>query len=337
MKEPSKSPPPLVTECPDVPIDWRRVQRQHDFALLCEIQDKTKRPQETPSQLEGPALDQLRVVLGAPLDVDDESPIDLEPRYFVVGDGSLADDLRAKAMQQIEPIDVARLHKRQWSGCQELARRSLADARRIARCCESTAWRASRWSTHRYVSERGRPEAAQVSRAAGSTSFHYFAAGSYRMWPRGPGWRDWLYDPDVPHAMGTVYDMAAPREAAVLRSELLFATSLLKASVLDSDMFLEHKTCPILVVSFHARFSARVLQVHLESGHMVVRASRLLDLHAGHGSQDFARVVRWLDCRPMGDTRWECADSTWQQDEPVAASSEKREPPRHAMAIVQPA
>ncbi|PHH69519.1 hypothetical protein CDD83_5696 [Cordyceps sp. RAO-2017] len=165
-----------------------------------------------------------------------------------------------------EPIPLHRLRARGRPGRQDCARTALADATRTARHCETAAWRSSRWITHRYVRERNRPAAAVTDRASGLA--HCFVAGSYRMWPRGVG--EWAYDPDVPHAIGTVYDSTSPRHGAVLRSELLFAVSLLKASVEDSNMFINHKTCPALVVSFHGRFSARILQVHLQNGRMVV-------------------------------------------------------------------
>ncbi|KAM4055087.1 hypothetical protein HRG_005896 [Hirsutella rhossiliensis] len=241
MSQHHRHPP---TAAPSPPERRKLLQRQQDFATLCAIQEQLERRRDTPP-LDGPALVELLVVCGAPLDIDDDDPIDLEPRFFLPGPaGCRAKDRHGPPL---EPIQVHRLRGRGWpGGCDDCARDALADARRQARSCELAAWRASRWDTHRYVRERNRPgDATRVRTADGSVRFHYFAAGSYRMWPRGTGWRDWTYHPDVPHAIGTVYDMAAPPEGAILRSELLFAVSLLKASVHDATMFIRHRICPV--------------------------------------------------------------------------------------------
>lgn len=61
-------------------------------------------------------------------------------------------------------------------------------------------------------------------------------------------------------------------------------------------------------MSFHGRFSARVVQAHYNNGRVVVRPSRLLNMHTATVSPDVRLAVRWLLCRPVGDTRWPAAE-----------------------------
>ena len=59
----------------------------------------------------------------------------------------------------------------------------------------------------------------------------------------------------------------------------------------------------VLVLSFHGRFSARILQVHYENKRIVVRPSRLLNMYTTSPSADVRLAIRWLLCKPVGDTR----------------------------------
>lgn len=144
------------------------------------------------------------------------------------------------------------------------------------------------------------------------------------MWPRPPGNypvkpRALHYNRHVPHAVGTVHDMAQPLHQGLLRSELLMAVSLLKAQIRWKHMYIDHRVYPVrlhwnilpgladalqvLVVSFHARYSARILQAYLQNGKVVIRPSRLINLHTRTISPEVHLVIRWLNSRPVGDTR----------------------------------
>lgn len=53
------------------------------------------------------------------------------------------------------------------------------------------------------------------------------------------------YNPDVPHAAGTVYDISRPRGQGFLHSELLAAVCLLKAQIGSPSRYLDHHVCPV--------------------------------------------------------------------------------------------
>lgn len=59
----------------------------------------------------------------------------------------------------------------------------------------------------------------------------------------------------------------------------------------------------VLIVSFHARFSARIIQGYFQNGKVVIRPSRLINLHTRTVSPEVKLVIRWLNSRPVGDTR----------------------------------
>lgn len=73
---------------------------------------------------------------------------------------------------------------------------------------------------------------------------HQFVNGDFYHWSGTPG----LYEPhpDIPHTMGTVYDIDSPKGTDyVLRSELLIAICLLKARIRAVDSSLDHRVCPV--------------------------------------------------------------------------------------------
>lgn len=133
------------------------------------------------------------------------------------------------------------------------------------------------------------------------------------MWPSSES--IFRYNPDIPHALGTAWDISRPRHGSLLRSELIVANALLKTQIRHTHMFLHHKVFPVLLVSFHDRYSARILQAHLENGRMVVRPSRLLNMHTAKLSADAKLAIRWLNCRPVGETRYPILKLPSQQDE----------------------
>lgn len=158
----------------------------------------------------------------------------------------------------------------------------------------------------------------------GKPHAHVFHSGHFFMWPDGPELdRQWEYNSNVPHAMATVCDSRAPRNGGLLRSELLMAIRLIKTQMADPHTFLDHRVCPVrndprflclassflttfqvLVISFHGRFSARLVQGCVENGRFIVRPSRILNMHVATITDDVRLVLQWMNCRPVGDTRF---------------------------------
>ena len=56
-------------------------------------------------------------------------------------------------------------------------------------------------------------------------------------------------------------------------------------------------------MSFHGRFSARIVQVHYDNERLIVRPSRLLNIYTTFPSADVKLAIRWLMSWPIGDTR----------------------------------
>jgi hypothetical protein len=59
----------------------------------------------------------------------------------------------------------------------------------------------------------------------------------------------------------------------------------------------------ILIVSFPARFSARIIQACFQNGKVVIRPSRLINLYTRTVSPEVKLVIWWLNSRPVGGTR----------------------------------
>ncbi|POR31983.1 Uncharacterized protein TPAR_07793 [Tolypocladium paradoxum] len=319
--------------------DPRKVQRRQDFKTLCAILERLEKRRSRPVFGTAEELDDLLVVCGAPFNIDDEDPIDVEPRYFRPGPvDKMNQGLQAEGeeMPQLDVIEAHKLGEQESARLDRFAYDALGDAWRRGEYCESAAWTSTYWQRHRYVKERNQPggcEGPYDGRFA--PYYHYFTGASYRMWPRGEEPKNWIYHPDVPHAIGTVYDCMCPRDGSILRSELLFAVSLLKASVRDANMFIDHQVCPILIGSFHGRFSARIMQAYLQNGRMVVRPSRLLNFHTRVASYDVKLMIRWLNCSPVGDTRWASFDLSLPKDRGATEVEFDRDnPPTHAISVL---
>ncbi|UPK89953.1 hypothetical protein LCI18_000888 [Fusarium solani-melongenae] len=140
------------------------------------------------------------------------------------------------------------------------------------------------------------------------TKWQIWTSGRFYMRTHPPGNRSWRrgesrYNPDLPHAVVTIHDMARPLGDDLLRSELLMPVCLLKAQIRWPSMYLGHQVCPVLVVNFPSRFSARILQAYFQNGKVVIRPSRLINLYTRTISPEVRLVIRWLNSRPVGDTR----------------------------------
>ena len=84
----------------------------------------------------------------------------------------------------------------------------------------------------------------------GRPCWQIWQSGDYYVWPRPPGNYPFKrgalhYNRHVPHAVGTVRDMARPLHQGLLRSELLMAVSLLKAQIRWKHMYIDHHVYPV--------------------------------------------------------------------------------------------
>lgn len=55
-------------------------------------------------------------------------------------------------------------------------------------------------------------------------------------------------------------------------------------------------------MSFYGRFNARIIQAYLHNDGVFVRTSRLLDLNTSKVTPEVKLVLRWMNCRPTGET-----------------------------------
>lgn len=138
-----------------------------------------------------------------------------------------------------------------------------------------------------------------------------------------------------------MYDSSRPLHQGVLRSELRVAVGLLREQIRRTRVYVDHYIYPVssssdkplqcpttrsdtiqvLVVSFHGRFSARITQAYFQNGKVVIRPSRLIDLHTPVMSTEVGLVIRWLNSRAVGETRLPIPEAE-QFDDPVPTEVE---------------
>ncbi|KAM5353708.1 hypothetical protein ACJ41O_000358 [Fusarium nematophilum] len=297
----------------------RITMRKEEFYQLTRIQRRLDKQPKT-VEFDDDQLEEVFTVRGSPFDIDENDPIDLDPRYFLPGPvenmeyGIEAIQKAAGLMRELwpqsEPIKHHRLRDGDEIEYEVAARYALRDAQARADFCEKAAREASGWIRHEFMPNEKKPwcQESWPSPDDGHPYWQQWESGLYYMWPRPPGNYPFKrgaprYNRDVPHAFGTAYDMARPLRGGVLRSELSMAVSLLKAQIRWPDMYVDHEVYPALVVSFHGRFSARVIQAYFQNGRMVLRLSRLVDLYTRVISPEVRLITRWLNSKPIGDTR----------------------------------
>jgi hypothetical protein len=332
----------------------RRQLRRKEYKLLHRIQRNLERQYKTPI-LDDDQLAEVGIIRGALFDIDTHDVLDFDSRYFLVGPADDVDRGMELTRQTTllreniewrchEPIEYHSFRNADGSllECEAQATARNAEFRDIF-CCNNTG-QISGWVNHWYRITTPFPQIntnnccgsfASRSKAPffrqswesphnGKPEAHVFYSGHFFMWPNGPEPRQqWERNPNVPHAMATVYDSRVPRDGGLLRSELLMAIRLIKTQFSDLHIYLDHRVCPvrnglrflclassflttfqILVVSFHGRFSARLVQACVENGRFIVRPSRLLNMHVATITHDVRLALQWLNCRPVGDTRF---------------------------------
>ncbi|KPM37801.1 hypothetical protein AK830_g8752 [Neonectria ditissima] len=302
----------------------RSTMRKNEFSQLTRIQKRLEKRLET-IEFDQEQLSEVSIVQGSPFDIDQDDPIDVDPRYFLPGP---VEDMEhglevlrttldywgtrpEREWPQAEPIENHLLRSGHESDLKFVARNAWWDAQARAHFCELAAYEApSGWTRHGFMPLAKRPWCieSRPSPDDGRPCWQMWSSDKYYAWHRPPGNypfnpRALHYNCDVPHAAGTVQDMARPLRQGLLRSELLMAVSLLKAQIRWTHMYIDHYVYPVLVVSFHGRYSARILQAYFQNGKIVVRPSRLINLHTRTISSEVRLVIRWLISRPVGDTR----------------------------------
>ncbi|VUC32695.1 unnamed protein product [Clonostachys rosea] len=252
--------------------------------------------------------------LGAPLNVDDPKPLDFESRFFVPATPRQARrKLRTYGKRHWvihEPLKIP--HRATFHG---------PDAKKKF---ESATWG---FYADRSTEAEGKwqyftqmmPEPKTWWWSPNSKSY---CKGNPRYMQKGwfnssgdpvsheCGWRMWTYSeddyshpvPTIPHALGAIYDNIPAKEQQVQKSELYLLLMLIKEQLKDARSWPRLRIVPALAVGFHSRFTARIVQAHLENGQVVLRLSRLLNLHTAKHPVDGKIIIKWLGCRPMGET-----------------------------------
>lgn len=256
-------------------------------------------------------LADILVVRGATLDIDQDDPIDLEPRYFLPGpvdkmEAGLIHDEREFCHIEAEncpwpkfgPINLNRL-----PDADAFAHGAVKDARMLAGFCRAAAKREGDWIRNIRVPDHLVTYDQKVwTDSHGHCHALHFDCSDYYMWPKAPG--SFEYHPDIPHAIATVHDSVRLRNDGILRSEMIVAIGLMKTHMRKLNNFPDHRVFPVMVMSFHSMFSARIIQAHVEKGKLVVRPSRIMNLFTATMPPDAKLAIRWLNARPIGDTRF---------------------------------
>ncbi|KAH7329584.1 hypothetical protein B0I35DRAFT_47676 [Stachybotrys elegans] len=294
----------------------RRRRRRKEYRLLDRIQGKLERRWRTPI-FNDDQLAEVCVTRGAPFDIDNDDPLDFDPRYFLPGTEEDVDrGMELSRQDPTIPRDNIEWYLHQPIQCHRIRQGTL----RYFESCKDNRVREGEyhdtffhkntinitgWEKHWQVNTDKAPYfwRSWESPDNGEPCAHVIRSGRYFWW-RKPGLEPWEFNSDVPHAMATVSDSEVPRNGGLLRSELLVAVRLIKSQIAHLNVYIDHRVCPGLIISFHGRFSARVVQVSIENGVFTVRPSRLLNLHVTDITPDVRLALRWYNCLPVGDTRY---------------------------------
>lgn len=244
--------------------DPRIAARRQEFHQLTRIQRKLERRYKT-IEFENEKLEQLGIVRGSPFDVDEDDPIDLDPRYFLPGP---VDDME-KGMERVLSVrDIWGRQDYPWPQAEpiknhelrhgnELAYRHAAndawyDAKARGQFCEMAGSSQSGWGNHDFIppGKAGGCQKSWPSPEDGRPCWQWWTYGDIYMRTRPLGNRplkrgaSW-YNPDLPHAATTIHDISRPLREGLLQSELLMAVYLLKAQIRWPDMYLDHHVYPV--------------------------------------------------------------------------------------------
>ncbi|KAI8712005.1 hypothetical protein NCS52_01465600 [Fusarium sp. LHS14.1] len=327
--------------------DLRSALRTQEFRRLNKIQKKLDRYYNI-TEFDNSTLEKFSIVRGSAFNIDEDDPIDLDPRFFLPGPvenmehgidvTNESDFTEYCRWPQFRPIDNHRRRQEDqaWAnatGPDRIARKYWLDdrlreeqseARRNAWFCQRAAQVASSWQRHYHIKDsRLYCYKTWFSRHGGQAGWDYWHGGEYYRWHPGSDEMDEL-NPNVPHAVATVFDSSRPLHQGMLRSELRVAVGLLKTQIRWVGVYDDHCFYPVLVISFHGRFSARITQAYVQNDKVIVRPSRLINLHTPVISPEVRLVIRWLNSRPVGNTRFPISKAE-QFDDPVAIKVETKD------------
>ncbi|CAH0046572.1 unnamed protein product [Clonostachys solani] len=321
---------------------WRCNQYLLVRRLQSEVEERYKMVRYTEADLVA-----LGCKLGAPLDVDDPKPLDFDSRFFVPSTRQQARKaLRSYAKGRWtsrQPLKIP--HRATFHGPDAkkkfeskilsfyAARSTEADGNlhyftQAAMMSEPKGWS---WDYNSQPCRKGNPVYMQKAwfNSSGEPVSHEC------------GWEKWTYSEDdysnpvstIPHALGAIYDNMPAKEQQVQKSELYLLLMLIRGQLKNARTWPRHRIIPALAVSFHSRFTARIVQAHLEHGQVVLRLSRLLNLHTAKLPVDGKIIIKWLGSRPMGETRAALPPSI-QYDDRDEETVEDKVNPAQSIAVV---
>ncbi|WAO96741.1 Hypothetical protein NCS54_01442500 [Fusarium falciforme] len=255
----------------------RYALRKQEFHQLSDIQHKLDKLYKM-AEFDNDALEKISIVRGSSFNIDDDDPIDLDPRFFLPGP---IENMEYGIRKEIQKLADPEAHPNQRHNyLRAMYEANMREAALLAVFCQEAAKVDSSWATHGYIHGRKAPCSERIWFSTDDDQPYrdFWTSGEYYRWKRGAGTFD-CHNPNVPHAVATVYDSSRPLHQGMLRSELRVAVGLLREQIRRTRVYVDHYIYPVLVVSFHGRFSARITQAYFQNGKVVVRPSRLIDLH----------------------------------------------------------
>ncbi|KAL6896425.1 hypothetical protein GGI43DRAFT_117665 [Trichoderma evansii] len=301
---------------PDPYIEWHIGLYDAVTVLKQQLDSWTHRP-----LLSDRHLLELGVVHGAELIIDEENPIDFEPRYFSPDTPGAAAQ-RTRNWNRVEKWPILDPHGQDlienWRGFPIRINIPLEDdvGGNFDRCLDMVDW--GDWDGGDRMERSNQPEdlcwtsflpPARTSLfrynqiQIHQNYYHRLMIYDWSLWTPA-GCSDNYADPEVPHSLVIVSDTITPPDNRLLRSEVLFAAMVLRES-LAQMIWQKHYTLPMLMLSF-SKTGCRILHIHFENARLHIRVSRSLNLVSSDGTvpPDGQLVVRWLMAQPIGETRF---------------------------------
>ncbi|KAH7253023.1 hypothetical protein B0J15DRAFT_559999 [Fusarium solani] len=297
----------------------RYALRKQELHQLSDIQHKLGKLYKI-TEFDNYALEKISIVRGSSFDIDDDDPTDLDSRFFLPGP---IENMEYRVRKETQRLADPEVHPNQrYNYLRAIYEANMREAALLAVFCQEAAKVESSWATHGYIHGRKAPCSERIwfSTDDDQPFRDFWTSGEYYRWKRGAGTLD-CHNPNVPHAVATVYDSSRPLHQGMLRSELRVAVGLLREQIRRTRVYVDHYIYPVLVVSFHGRFSARITQAYFQNGKVVVRPSRLIDLQTPVMSTEVGLVIRWLNSRAVGETCLSIPEAE-QFDDPVPTEVE---------------
>ncbi|KAK5994476.1 hypothetical protein PT974_04951 [Cladobotryum mycophilum] len=282
---------------PDPQIEWH-ISLYHQYTNL---KRKLEKMVEKPL-LSSQDLDALGIVRGAEFQIDEAEPIDIEPRFFVMGSPSKAAgyigrfEKRGEGWPCIDPQDICGrplYYQHELSDVEPFS--SVYSDILVDWVQDKDFGRVLTEDNPYWVKYRQRHWLPSMN-----TVHEYALHRSFIFKPSD----DMFQNPDVSHSVAILEDTFKPDDS-IRRSELLNALLFLRHN-LSLRVWTTHHTFPLLAFSFY-QGGGRILQMHWEYDHFHVRVSRHLNLISGDDTvpADGQLVIQWLLARPIGTTQFD--------------------------------